>query len=235
VGKLAEPSIGKAMLAAVRLSAVDLGQAHTLDDAERQLAAAFRSAGQRDRFLAGRIALRLHAANVAGASPGSLQADYVCRNCMREDRAHGMPLYRAGPGRLPVRASLSRSGDWCLLAATTDEQVLGVGVDLESRASADFEGFEAVAMTAREREYLQTVAPPLRSFRQTQLWTRKEAVLKALGTGLIIDPALVDVAGAVPLVPGRRHGSEGWLVEDLSPGSVGLPDDCFAVMALLLK
>jgi hypothetical protein len=59
VGKLAEPSIDRTMLAAVRLSAVDLGQAHTLDAAERQLAAAFRSSGQRDRFLAGRIALRL--------------------------------------------------------------------------------------------------------------------------------------------------------------------------------
>lgn len=235
MGKLAEPSIGKTMLAAVRLSAVDLEQTHTLDDAEVQLAAAFRSSGQRDRFLAGRIALRLHAANVAGVSPGSLQADYVCRNCMREDKAHGLPLYRTGPGSSPVRASLSRSGDWCLLAATADEQVLGVGVDLESRASADFEGFETVAMTAREREYLQTVAPPLRSLRRTQLWTRKEAVLKALGTGLTIDPALVDVAGADPLVPGRGRGSERWLVEDLSPGSLGLPDDGVAVVALVLK
>lgn len=235
MGKLAEPSIDRIMLAAVRLSAVDLGQTHTLDDAERQLAAAFRSSGQRDRFLAGRIALRLHAANVAGVSPGALQSDYVCPNCMRGDRAHGMPLYRADPGSNPVRASLSRSGDWCLLAATSDKQVLGVGVDLESRASADFEGFETVAMTAREREYLQTVAPALGSLRRTQLWTRKEAVLKALGTGLTIDPARVDVAGPVPLVPGRGRGSGRWLVEDLSPGSLGLPDDGVAVVALLLK
>jgi 4'-phosphopantetheinyl transferase len=234
VGKLAEPSIDRTMLAAVRLSAVDLGQTHTLDDAERQLAAAFRSSGQRDRFLAGRIALRLHAANVAGVSPGSLQADYVCPNCMRGDRAHGMPLYRAGPDTLPVRASLSRSGNWCLLAATADERVIGMGVDLESRASADFEGFQAVALTAREREYLQGVAPLRRSLCQTQLWTRKEAVLKALGTGLMIDPALVDVAGAAPLVPGRR-GYERWLLEDLNPGALGLPDTSLAVVALLLN
>jgi 4'-phosphopantetheinyl transferase len=234
VGKLAEPSIGRAMLAAVRLSAVDLRQTHTLDGAERQLAAAFRSSGQRDRFLAGRIALRLHAADVAGVSPGSLQADYVCPNCMRGDRAHGMPLYRAGPDTLPVRASLSRSGDWCLLAATSDKQVLGVGVDLESRASADFEGFQGVALTVREREYLQGVAPQRRSHCQTHLWTRKEAVLKAMGTGLMIDPALVDVAGAAPQVPGRRR-SERWLLEDLNPGSLGLPDTSLAVVALLIQ
>lgn len=226
---------GKPVLAAVKLSDIDLEQLHTLDGAERQLAGTFGSTTQRDRFLAGRLALRFHAAGVAGVDPGSLHADYVCPNCRGTDRAHGAPRYRAGVHGPWVQASLSRSGDWCLLAAVVNEQVCGVGVDLESCASADFEGFEAVAMTAREREYLQEVPVSQRALFQTVLWTRKEAVLKALGSGLSLDPSLVDVAGVVPLLPGWMSGSGRWVAEDVDPGPLGLADDAVAAMAVVLK
>jgi 4'-phosphopantetheinyl transferase len=235
VGRLAEPRISETVLAAVRLSAVDLGLVDMLDDAERNLAAAIHSSAQRDRFLAGRIALRLHAAKVAGVSPGSLQADYLCPNCRHQDKAHGMPRYQVLPPGLPIRVSLSKSGDWCLLAGTTDDEIAGVGVDVESEVSAGFDGFETVGMTARERDQLQRMSPSLKARFQTLLWVRKEAVLKALGSGLAVDPSLVDVSGPVPLVPGRRCGSEVWLIEDVSPGSVGLPDNCTAVLALLRR
>lgn len=42
--------------------------------------------------------------------------------------------------------------EWCLLAGTTEDWVVGVGVDLENEVSAGFDGFEAVAMTASERD-----------------------------------------------------------------------------------
>jgi hypothetical protein len=94
---LAEPRTSETVLAAVRLSAVDIGLVDMLDDAERSLAAAIHSSAQRDRFLAGRIALRLHAAKVVGVSPGSLQADYICPYCRHQDKAHGMPRYQVLP------------------------------------------------------------------------------------------------------------------------------------------
>lgn len=235
VGKSSESGSSKPMLAAVRLSDVDVGQVHILDRAERQRALRFSTAAQRDGFLAGRIALRLHVAEVAGVDLGSLYADYLCGGCGSSDRAHGAPRYRTDADGLLVRASLSRSGNWCLMAAVADEMVLGVGVDLECGASAGFRGFEAVAMTADEREYIQQLPPSQRPLLQTVLWTRKEAVLKALGTGLALDPSLVDVAGVVPLLPGRASGSGRWVVEDLNPGRLGLPHTGVAAMALLLS
>jgi 4'-phosphopantetheinyl transferase len=241
-------------LAAVKLSSVDLRQAHTLDDAERQRAASFGSGIQRNRFLAGRIALRRHSAETAGKSAEELRADFVCRECTRDDRVHGMPRYRTGPSGPAVLASLSRAGDWCLLAASTDEQVLGVGVDLESGGAAGFEGFGQVALSAREQEELQMVEPALQPGFQTRLWTRKEAVLKALGRGLaVVDPALVDVAGSVPLLPGllagrggplmtaeppaggRTGGRPRWVLDAVDPGSVGLPLSFTAAVALVVK
>jgi 4'-phosphopantetheinyl transferase len=249
--RVASPGTDRVLLAAVKLSGVDLRQAATLDDGERQRAASLGSGIQRDRFLAGRIALRRHAAEAAGMGAAELRANYLCRECTRDDRAHGMPRYQAGPSGPAVLASLSRAGDWCLLAATTDERVLGVGVDLESSTAAGFNGFGLVALTEREREHLQRVEPALRPSFQTLLWTRKEAVLKALGRGLaVVDPALVDVAGSVPLLPGflqapaappvtgvplaggQEGGGHRWLVDAVSPGSVGLPDSFTAAIAL---
>jgi 4'-phosphopantetheinyl transferase len=254
VERPAGPDIDRILLAAVKLSSVDLGQAGTLDDGERLRAASFRPELQRDRFLAGRIALRRHAATAAGVGAGALQADYVCRECARDDHVHGTPRYQAGPSGPTVLASLSRADDWCLLAATTDEQVLGVGVDLEGSTAAGFDGFGAVALSEREREHLQRAEPALRPRVQTLLWTRKEAVLKALGRGLaVVDPSLVDVAGPVPLLPGFLRapagpllaavplveGQEGdrhrWLVDAVEPDSVGLPDSFTAAVAVLLK
>ncbi|MGN7250502.1 MULTISPECIES: 4'-phosphopantetheinyl transferase family protein [unclassified Arthrobacter] len=222
-------------LAAVRLSGVDLRQADFLDDAERRLAWTFASREQRERFLAGRIALRGHAAEAAGVDVRDLQADFVCRECSRDDHVHGMPRYQASPRKVTVLASLSRAGDWCLLAASTDGQVLGVGVDLESGVAADFEGFGQVALSARERDELQKVEPALQPGFQTRLWTRKEAVLKALGRGLaVVDPALVDVAGSVPLLLGQEESHKHWVLDAVDPSSLGLPGSFTATMAVLL-
>lgn len=234
--RLAEPSIDRILLAAVKLSDVDLRDANTLDDAERRLAESFGSEIRRDRFLAGRIALRRHAAEAAAVSAGVLRADFVCRECTRDDHVHGMPRYRVDSSGATVLASLSRAGDWCLLAATADQQVLGLGVDLEATTAAGFDGFGGVALSAREQEHLQSVEPALRATVQTLLWTRKEAVLKALGRGLAaVDPSLVDVAGPIPLLRGHGSGPDRWLLSPVDTGSVGLPDSFTASLAVVLK
>jgi 4'-phosphopantetheinyl transferase len=79
-------------LAAMRLSDVDLGLEHVLDDDELARAATFGSPGLRDRFVAGRIALRLHISALTGDGPGSLKVNYVCPSCRNETGpSHGVP------------------------------------------------------------------------------------------------------------------------------------------------
>jgi 4'-phosphopantetheinyl transferase len=224
------------LLAAVQLSGVDLRLAGTLDIAEQRLASSFRPGIHRDRFLAGRIALRRHAAEAAGVTAGALQADFVCRECTKDDHIHGMPRYRVDPPGPTVLASLTRAEDWCLLAATVDEQVLGLGVDLEATSAAGFDGFGGVALSDRERQHLEGAEPALRPRLQTLLWTRKEAVLKALGRGLAaVDPSLVDVAGPIPLLRGHDSGPHRWLLSRVDTGRVGLPDSFTASLAVILK
>lgn len=220
-------------LAAVRLSGVDLGLEHLLDDAELVRANAFRSPFQRDRFVAGRIALRQHVCAQTGDSPGSLTLNYVCPSCRNHTgQGHGIPGYQSPSRPGPLRVSLSRSGDWCMLAASLDEGMTGLGVDIEAKPSAGFDGFQAVAMTACEQETLEEVEPSLRSAFMTRLWVRKEAVLKALGTGLALDPARVDVAGPIPRLPDDPCQPEHWHLEDIRPSSVGLPEEFAAACAI---
>lgn len=102
MGRLPESRIGETVLVAVRLSGVDLGLIDMLDEAERNRAATLNSSAQHDRFVAGRIALLLHAAELAGVSPGSLRADYFCPCCQHQNKAHGMPRYRV-PRVVPAR------------------------------------------------------------------------------------------------------------------------------------
>lgn len=220
-------------LAAVRLSDVDLGLADMLDDVELARADTFSSPALRDRFVAGRIALRQHISALTGDSPGSLTAHYNCPSCRNLDiQGHGLPGYRFPSGTSPLRVSLSRSGDWCLLAASLEERVAGLGVDLQATSSADFDGFESVAMTANEREKLQDIPDSRKAWFRTRLWVRKEAVLKALGTGLAVDPAQVDVAGSFPQMLGQPAPSEQRHLEDISPAAVGLPEEFTAAFAV---
>ncbi|WP_350002696.1 4'-phosphopantetheinyl transferase superfamily protein [Pseudarthrobacter sp. WHRI 8279] len=217
-------------LAAVRLSDADLGLTHILDEAELARAATFRSPALRDTFTAGRIALRLHISALTGDSPGSLTADYFCPTCGNR-AGHGIPQYRLPSRTGHLRASLSRSANWCLLAASLDEGLAGIGVDLEDGSAADFDGFPSLALTATERGQLQEVPPALKAKFQTRLWVRKEAVLKALGTGLAKAPSAVDVSGPIPAGLSGPPAAALWKVEDLSPAALGLPGGFAAAIA----
>jgi 4'-phosphopantetheinyl transferase len=217
----------------VRLSAVDLGLAYLLDDAEQDRAKTLRTPALRDRFMAGRIALRLHVSALTGDSPSSLTADYVCPSCRNlSSKGHGVPRYKLPSSTSSLPVSLSRAGEWCLIAASLDDDVSGVGVDIENGAAVNSEGIESVAMTPNERDQLRNVSPSLRIEFQTRLWVRKEAVLKALGTGLAMDPSKVDVSGATPEVLDEPPFSDQWHIEDIDPVSIGLPEDTAAACAI---
>lgn len=221
-------------LAAVRLSGVDPGLEHLLDDAELARANTFRSPALRNRFVAGRIALRLHISSLTGDSADSLKANYFCPSCRnRTGKSHGIPSYHVPSRPAPLRSSLSRSGDWCLLAVSLNDAVAGIGVDIEAKPDAIFYGFQSLALTAREREKIQQVPPRLRAKIQTRLWVRKEAALKALGTGLAMDPTLIDVSEPIPAILRDPPPPGVWKLKDISPASIGLPHDVTASVAVL--
>ncbi len=146
-----------------------------LDATERQRAARFHFDRDRQRFLLGRAFLRRILA--------------VYRNCRPEritlkQSPHGKPAI-ADPDD-PLRFNFSHSGTICLVAVTEGTEI---GVDVEElRPVRDLDN----ALTPRERKLIQAAPPDRRDEILLRCWTRKEAVLKAAGTGLIARPDLLD-------------------------------------------
>ncbi|WP_427017059.1 4'-phosphopantetheinyl transferase family protein [Pseudarthrobacter sp. P1] len=221
-------------LAAVELSGVDDGGERLLDAAELLRADTFGTPALRRRFVAGRIAQRRFAAGLLGVDPAELRAVYGCPDCGAGGTVdHGRPGYWRGGAPTGLRLSLSRSGGWALLAGTLARGV-DVGVDLQEVAAAGFDGFDDVALTPGERAAVLRLPASERPAARASAWAVKEAVAKALGRGLRMDPAGIDTLGlfrargAGPV----DGGTPGIRLYALDTAALGLPAGFAAALAL---
>ncbi|MGG7510549.1 4'-phosphopantetheinyl transferase family protein [Plantibacter sp. YIM 135249] len=159
-----------------------------LSDAEH---ARLASTSDRRRFLLGRALLRATAAELLGVEPAAVRISAACPDCGRE---HGKPEATTEDGRR-VHLSLSHSPVATAATASLDG---AVGIDVEQLDASRFAGVEDVALSAAEREDWLTLPEEDRIGALAHFWTRKEAVVKALGPGLRLDPATIEVT-----TPGR--------------------------------
>lgn len=100
-----------------------------------------------------------------------------------------------------------------------------VGLDVE-RIDPALNVAEMVTRALAEHEvsYLLRLSPDERPAAFFAYWTRKEAVLKATGDGLAVEPSGIHVSapGQPPMLlafPGRPHLVGDATITDLSPGS----------------
>jgi len=145
-----------------RLDAADL-----LDAGERQRAAGYVFARDRDRFVARTVLLRL----VLGASlrvdPARVPIERTCARC---GRPHGRP-------RVPdadVHVSVSKSADLAVVALT---RLGAVGVDVERDTATVTELADRLLAPGEDASGAGDLLA---------LWCRKEAVVKATGDGLTV-------------------------------------------------
>jgi 4'-phosphopantetheinyl transferase len=119
------------------------------------------------RFLLGRAALRLVLGAYVGQPPASLHF---------EPGANKKPLLREAP---ELHYNVSHAGDWVLLAVAAAE----VGIDVE-RLDPLFAFQEVLghSFSTAEKTFIERNPVPHQAF--YQLWTRKEAFVKATGQGI---------------------------------------------------
>jgi 4'-phosphopantetheinyl transferase len=112
--------------------------------------------------------------------------------------------------------SLSHSGPLALIATSDTRRV---GVDIERRRHiADLKGVAGYIMSERERHAFETAHPHQQRRVFFDLWTRKEALLKATGRGFLDDPRTLelDVNGDVASV---LFAQTRWTVAQLNAGA----------------
>jgi 4'-phosphopantetheinyl transferase len=146
-----------------------------LDAAERERAGRLRSEELRRRFAVRRGALRSLLSAYLGLAPGALRF---------RTRAHGKPELDAEDNTTRLHFNVSDCGPLALYALT---RAGPLGVDVEALAPIpDMERLARRWFSAAEREALARPSPELRTRGFYFAWTRKEALVKAEGTGITL-------------------------------------------------
>jgi 4'-phosphopantetheinyl transferase len=160
-----------------------------LDDRERSRLRALRRPADRERSGVAAALLRLVAARELACAPERV---LVYRRCRRCGGPHGKPAVPGPAGGLEV--SVSHAAEVVLVAASRCDPV---GVDVEPLDPAlPVDDLAPLCLAPEEARALAGLTGPHRARAFLGCWTRKEAVLKAAGTGLLVPPAEVPVTGA---------------------------------------
>jgi 4'-phosphopantetheinyl transferase len=164
--------------------AVSWAQARTADPAlaavlpasERERAGRYRRAIDRDRTVAAWALARTLLGDLLGEAPADVSIERHCHRCGSRD--HGKP--RLADASAGVHFSLAHSGDHVVVAVT---RAGPVGVDVEQlKPTTDYRRLQRTTMTADEAAALRAGGGRPLDFLRT--WVRKEAVTKAVGTGI---------------------------------------------------
>ncbi|MFJ3631555.1 4'-phosphopantetheinyl transferase family protein [Streptomyces sp. NPDC090112] len=173
-----------------------------LSEDERARGASFRRPADALRYRASHVALRRVLAPYAGIAPRDLEfGRSACPNC---GGPQGRPVL-AVPGR-PVHFSLSHGAGLVAVAVASAP----VGADVQRVPSAATVELCTGALHSAERAELARCPQDERRAEFARVWTRKEAYLKGIGTGLCRSSRL-DYLGSDPA---RRP--PGWTVHDLA-------------------
>ena len=197
--------------------------ASILDEVERQRAIGYRQEADRRRFIAGCAVSKLILAHQLGLSANSVRLDRSCGRC---GQPHGRPRLRDSD----IAFSVSHSGDRVAVAFTKGGSI-GVDVETLQRTFHPAELVDSVLAPVERLELSRLRSPDLSRALLTY-WTRKEAILKAIGKGLI--DQLPSVVVSAPHQPPKLLAYDGdralptsMTMAQLHPG-----DDYVAAVAL---
>ena len=183
----------------------------TLAEDERTRASRFHFDKHRRHFVAARGFLRVLLARYLGTTPEEVRFAYG---------QYGKPVLTAEYRASSLRFNASHSGEWAVYAFVQDHEV---GIDVEHiKEDFETEGIAERFFSALEVEKLNALAEEEKPAAFFRCWTRKEAYIKAIGSGLSHPLDSFDVT----LAPGEAAAisrAEGWSLFDLdvAPGYAG--------------
>ncbi|MFJ9641013.1 4'-phosphopantetheinyl transferase family protein [Streptomyces sp. NPDC101178] len=197
---------------------VQAPSAPALSPAELRRAASFVRPADRAAYATAHTALRWLLGGYLDRPPAALT--FVRELCPGCAGPHGRPAVVQAEGAPPLHFSLAHSRGLVAVAIAARP----VGVDVERLPSPETVGACARALHPGEQAELAAAAPDERRAHFGRLWTRKEAYLKALGTGLSRHPRTDYLGSDLRRRPAR------WAVLDLPAGpehaaAIAVPGD----------
>lgn len=165
-----------------------------LDDEEQARWRRFLGARARREFVLCRAALRVVLSERLDCENRALSFGYL---------EHGKPVAKVDGLRTDVGFNVSHSGGHGLIAIAARD---GLGVDVEERVpNRDLEGIGSLVYGATERRLLAAATGCGKVHLFYRLWSLKEALIKALGSGFSLNPSRFEVPPA--MLQGERSGS----------------------------
>lgn len=180
---------------------------------EHARAAKFRQEGDRTRFTLCRGILRHLLSRYTGLTPAAIRFSY---------NAYGKPaLAVASSAMPPLQFNLSHAGGLALYAFTT---VSSIGVDLEQHRPLDVPALASTFFSEKERAFLEQGSRAEQLAQFFQLWTCKEAYLKAIGLGLSgLEQAEMAIASngsiRIPSFTDASSSNSCWQIQPMSLGN----------------
>jgi 4'-phosphopantetheinyl transferase len=174
--------------------------AATLTGSEHERARRFRRAADAERFVLTRGLLRERLATLLATDPRAIRLAYG---------VSGKPELSGGE----LRFNVAHSGRYAAVATSCEREI---GVDVEAhRDDLDIDDLAARFFAAPERAALARAPAPARARAFFACWTRKEAVLKAMGHGLGWPLDAVEVTVGEGREPAVVHEPGRWTLRDL--------------------
>ena len=190
----------------------------TLSADEKNRAQRFHFEEHRQFFIASRGILRAILSRYSGIDPHQIQFNYGSR---------GKPEIAESCGVNKLKFNLSHSGKVALYAITNAREI---GIDIEKiHPIADAEQIAKRFFSAKEFEWLSQLSPSEKPAAFFDLWTCKEAYLKAIGEGLAfgLDQFEILFSASQPpkilTIQGNLQAAQPWYLQQLTPvlGYVG--------------
>jgi len=153
-----------------------------LSDEERAKAERFRRPHEKNRYRSSRSFLRCLLGAKTNAAPHEVEIAVKCVSCGSDE--HGKPYLPSFPD---LSFNLSHSENRVAVVVAEGHQV---GVDIEAVPDQVMPALWQMLASQRERTSVREIPD---WDEQIALWVRKEALLKATGQGLAVDPRNVDV------------------------------------------
>jgi len=168
----------------------------SLCGAEQRRAARFRFERHRRRFIVARARLRQLLAARLRVRPEEIEFVYG---------ANGKPALAQCFADAGWRFNVSHCREVAVYAFSRGRDV---GIDVEAvRAVREADDIAARCFSRRENEAYRALAPQERALGFLRCWTRKEALVKALGAGLSVPLARLDISRTPP----------GWWLHSFTP------------------